>query len=35
MVIVQIQSARIEEALSIEELEKTDRDSGGFGHTGE
>jgi len=34
MVIAQVQSARIEEAVSIEELEKTDRDSGGFGHTG-
>ena len=34
MVIAQVQSARIEEAASLEELEKTDRDSGGFGHTG-
>ncbi len=34
MVIAQVQSARIEEAVSIEELDKTHRDSGGFGHTG-
>ena len=34
MVLAQVQSARIEEAVSIEELDKTDRDSGGFGHTG-
>ena len=34
MVIAQVQSARIEEAVSIEELDKTNRDSGGFGHTG-
>jgi dUTP pyrophosphatase len=34
MVIVRVQRALIEEAVSIEELEKTDRDSGGFGHTG-
>ena len=35
MIIARVQVVRIEEALSIEELEKTDRDSGGFGHTGE
>jgi dUTP pyrophosphatase len=34
MVVAQVQTASIEEAVSIEELEKTDRDSGGFGHTG-
>jgi dUTP pyrophosphatase len=34
MVIARVDSARIEEAVSIEELEKTERDSGGFGHTG-
>ena len=35
MVIARVASARIEEAVSIEELEKTERDNGGFGHTGE
>lgn len=35
MVIARVDSARIEEAVSIEELEKTERDNGGFGHTGE
>ena len=34
MVIARVDSARIEEAVSIEELEKTERDGGGFGHTG-
>ena len=34
MVITRVDCARIEEAVSIEELEKTERDSGGFGHTG-
>ena len=34
MVIARVDSACIEEAVSIEELEKTERDSGGFGHTG-
>jgi dUTP pyrophosphatase len=34
MVIARVDSTRIEEAVSIEELEKTERDSGGFGHTG-
>ena len=34
MVVAQVQTASIEEAVSIEELEKTDRDNGGFGHTG-
>jgi len=34
MVVARVQTASIEEAMSIEELEKTDRDSGGFGHTG-
>jgi len=34
MVIARVESARIEEALSMEELEETSRNSGGFGHTG-
>jgi dUTP pyrophosphatase len=34
MVIARVDSTRIEEAVSIEELEKTERDSSGFGHTG-
>ncbi|MCK4923813.1 MAG: dUTP diphosphatase [Spirochaetes bacterium] len=35
MVIARVANARIEEVVSIEELEKTERDNGGFGHTGE
>ena len=34
MVIARVQNVLIEEAVSIEELDRTDRASGGFGHTG-
>jgi dUTP pyrophosphatase len=34
MVFAQVKNALIVEAGSIEDLDKTDRDSGGFGHTG-